>query len=107
MKTKEQFTASIAAHLERFAKKGADPKAFVTQRELDMRSAFLLEEIASLKELLEARTYQGVWDEKKAYAKENSVSFGGSVWIARADTTKKPGEHESWQLAVKRGRDGR
>jgi len=50
--------------------------------------------------------YRGVWKEG-AFAKGDGVTLGGHVWIARCDTSAKPGDSEDWKLAVKRGRDGR
>ena len=52
--------------------------------------------------------YKGVFVEGTTYAKGDAVTFGGSVFIARATTKDKPEESAAgWQLAVKRGRDGR
>jgi integrin beta 3 len=49
---------------------------------------------------------RGVWREGQ-YAKGDSVTFGGSSWIAQRDTTDKPETSDAWRLAVKRGRDGK
>lgn len=52
--------------------------------------------------------YRGVYVPGQAYAKADSVTFGGSQWIAREATSEKPGEGAThWQLAVKTGREGR
>lgn len=52
--------------------------------------------------------YQGVYKDTIAYHQGDAVTFGGSVWIARAETQDKPGEGATaWQLAVKAGRDGK
>ena len=48
----------------------------------------------------------GVWTER-AYAAGDSVSHGGSLFIAQVDTSAKPGKSDDWRLAVKRGADGR
>jgi len=49
----------------------------------------------------------GVWKEGKDYAAGDAVSHGGSLFIAQANTTAKPGASDDWRLAVKRGNDGR
>ena len=52
--------------------------------------------------------YCGVWREGQSYVKGDTVTFGGSAWIARATTTDKPGDGATaWQLAVKAGREGK
>jgi integrin beta 3 len=55
--------------------------------------------------------YRGIWREGSAYAKGDAVTFGGSLWIAKADGTAKPGEtaeaSRAWQLAVKKGAEGK
>lgn len=48
----------------------------------------------------------GVWTER-SYAPGDSVSHGGSFWIAQVETSAKPGKSDDWRLAVKRGADGR
>jgi hypothetical protein len=48
----------------------------------------------------------GVWTER-TYAVGDSVSHGGSSWIAQKETSAKPGKSDDWRLAVKRGTDGR
>ena len=51
-------------------------------------------------------SYRGVWKSGE-YLTGDSVTFGACQWIAKADTTDKPGEGDAWQLAVRKGRDGR
>lgn len=48
----------------------------------------------------------GVWTQRE-YAVGDSVSHGGSLFIAQTTTTAKPGQSDDWRLAVKRGNDGR
>jgi integrin beta 3 len=48
----------------------------------------------------------GVWTER-TYAAGDSVSHGGSLFIAQVETSAKPGKSDDWRLAVKRGADGR
>jgi len=52
--------------------------------------------------------YRGVYVAATKYVKGDSVTFGGSLWIAREATEAKPGDGATaWQLAVKAGREGR
>lgn len=52
--------------------------------------------------------YKGVYAAGTGYVKGDSVTFGGSLWIAKESTKDKPGDGATgWQLAVKAGRDGR
>lgn len=63
---------------------------------------------------LEARPtlrYLGVWKAETSYPEGSAVTHQGGVWISRRPTSQRPdadgpGEHD-WQLAVKRGADGR
>jgi hypothetical protein len=48
----------------------------------------------------------GVWTER-AFAAGDTVSHGGSLFIAQTETSEKPGKSDEWRLAVKRGNDGR
>ena len=49
----------------------------------------------------------GVWKEGASYVAGDAVSHGGSLFIAQAETTARPGKSDEWRLAVKRGNDGR
>jgi len=51
--------------------------------------------------------YRGVFTEGETYQRGDAVTWGGSLWIATAETTDKPEVSKAWRLAVKRGRDGR
>lgn len=48
----------------------------------------------------------GVWAER-TFAAGDTVSHGGSLFIAQVETSAKPGKSDDWRLAVKRGNDGR
>jgi integrin beta 3 len=49
----------------------------------------------------------GVWREGM-YQRGDTVSHGGSMWIAQQDTDTKPDTPDChWRLSVKRGRDGK
>ena len=51
---------------------------------------------------------RGVYRDTEAYAKGDGVTWGGSYFIAQKQAPEgKPGESDSWRLAVKRGRDGK
>lgn len=51
---------------------------------------------------------RGVYRAGQAYQKGDCVTFGGSLWIAQANTEAKPdGADSGWRLGVKRGRDGK
>lgn len=51
--------------------------------------------------------YRGIYTAGQQYVRGDVVTWGGSSWTCREDTTDKPGDSPAWQLAVKRGRDGR
>jgi hypothetical protein len=53
--------------------------------------------------------YQGVWEASRTYQAGDAVTVVGSLWICRSvNTGMRPGESShAWQLAVKKGRDGR
>jgi len=52
--------------------------------------------------------YQGVWKSGQTYKNGDCVTRDGNVWHAFRDTDAQPGTADSgWQLATKRGRDGR
>lgn len=55
--------------------------------------------------------YRGVFSDGQAYAKGDSVTFGGHQWIAKEATTMKPdftpASAKVWTLAVKEGRRGK
>jgi hypothetical protein len=52
--------------------------------------------------------YKGVWKEGE-WPAGSAVTYSGSIWIARRDTSGRPGDGEDngWQLACKAGRNGR
>lgn len=57
---------------------------------------------------IETMIYRGVFT-PEAYAKGDTVTWGGSLWHCDEQTSDKPGEPGSkgWRLAVKKGRDGK
>jgi integrin beta 3 len=52
-------------------------------------------------------SYREVFKAGETYRAGDSVTWGGSSWIAMRETTAKPETDDSWRLAVKRGRDGK
>jgi hypothetical protein len=72
-----------------------------------------LDPLTSRVEALEARPvgvkYCGVWSSTATYAKDEAVTWAGSLWVALGKSTSmKPGDSPgSWQLAAKRGADGK
>jgi Collagen triple helix repeat (20 copies) len=52
--------------------------------------------------------HRGPWKHDVQYHLDDSVSSGGSGWIAIKEGAKgRPGESDDWQLFVKKGRDGK
>jgi hypothetical protein len=50
--------------------------------------------------------YKGVYQQGK-HEKGDAVTFAGSLWIAKKDTENPPSKNDDWQLAVKRGVNGK
>lgn len=51
---------------------------------------------------------RGVFRTGTVYDKGDSVTYGGSCWLAQKDEAKgKPGESADWRLSTKHGRDGK
>ncbi len=60
------------------------------------------------KDGLAGLSFEGVYQDGKAYEPGNLVTWAGSSWHCNATTTTKPGDgSKDWTLMVKRGRDGR
>lgn len=52
--------------------------------------------------------YQGVYQAGRTYVEGDTVTYAGSLWHCGTATTARPGDGATgWQLAVKRGQDGR
>lgn len=51
--------------------------------------------------------YRGVWKAEESYGAADMVTYSGSMFIARRETTARPETGDDWQLCVKRGRDGK
>jgi integrin beta 3 len=58
-----------------------------------------------------SQVYRDVWKEDTTYFPGDVVTWSGSSWIAKSETTAKPGlgteASRAWRLMVKRGGDGK
>jgi hypothetical protein len=72
----------------------------------DKIEALELRTIEAEKQAAEFR-YRGVWQPSELYRRNNFITHDGSVWVCLRDTEGKPGTVLDWQLAVRRGRDGK
>jgi len=50
--------------------------------------------------------YRGIYKDGE-WERGDEVTWGGSMWIAKRDTADKPETSDAWQLATKRGQNGR
>jgi integrin beta 3 len=63
--------------------------------------------VKTLKRRIRSR-HHGPWKHDGEYFFEDSVTSGGSSWMAMVDAPKcKPGEGKDWLLWVRKGRDGK
>ena len=67
----------------------------------------LLKRIESLEQQRSAMKYLGVWSEHQQYVPGNFCTDKGSVWHCNQMTRERPGDGQSWTLAVKKGQDGK
>jgi len=53
--------------------------------------------------------YAGTWQKALGYDRGSAITHAGSLWIAvtNAEQGEAPGASDCWQLAAKRGRDGK
>lgn len=82
--------------------RGAD--GIATRAELD---SMLEERFAELQVRSLADSYQGVYQPEKDYTRGNLATWGGSLFLALADTCSRPEQSPDWKLIVKRGADAR
>lgn len=54
-----------------------------------------------------ADVYRDVYRADESYTRGDVVTWGGSLWLAKADTRAKPEQSPDWKLIVKRGADAR
>jgi hypothetical protein len=50
---------------------------------------------------------RGVYKAGTGYERGDTVTWGGSLWIAQEATSDKPETTRAWRLSVKKGRDGK
>lgn len=79
----------------------------------DLRTCTVRQELSSGKTVaksfhLPSLIHRGVW-KQQPYTPGDTVQKDGHLWIAvgSPDEADKPGDSKMWQLAVRRGRDGR
>ena len=73
----------------------------------DTRLDALESRLAELEQRPELK-YLGTWERDRVYLEGTAITCKGSLWIARRATAAEPGTPESgWQLACKKGADGR
>ena len=56
---------------------------------------------------LQSTNMRGVWNAENQYNEGDVATHDGSAFIAKKSTRDKPGTSDSWQLMVKRGKDGK
>lgn len=67
----------------------------------------IAKQVAEIRSELAARKYCGTFQRAQEYRKHNQVTHAGSMWVALTDDPGIPGESGGWQLAAKKGADGR
>jgi hypothetical protein len=73
------------------------------ETELGERQAALEARLARL-EATPRLKYCGVWKPEAVYSAESLITHSGSLWLARAATSERPGAGATqWQLIAKRG----
>jgi hypothetical protein len=77
-----------------------------TQRGLLARLDAQANKIAEL-ESRPTMKYVGVWSADEQCVEGEFCTHSGSLWACRATTRSRPGTDETWQLAAKRGNDGK
>jgi hypothetical protein len=86
-------------------KDGADGKDGIATR--DELNAIVEERFADIQTRTLADIYRGVFKTDGRYARGDTATFGGGLWLALADGSDKPGTSDQWRLIVKRGADAR
>lgn len=82
--------------------RGADGVASVEEIE-----AIVLRHVAELHTRTLADTWQGVYRPGTEYQRGAVVQWDGQPWLALGTATAQPGTSPTWQLMVRKGRDGR
>ena len=64
--------------------------------------------VQTTRETTAAIVYRGMFQSGHAYAAGDTITYGGSLFIAQGDVRKPPGDGDAaWKLAAKRGKDGK
>lgn len=82
--------------------RGAD--GIATREELH---SLIEERMAEVQVRSFADLYRGVFKHGESYKRSQFATWGGSLFLALADTGNRPGESNDWQLVTKRGADGK
>jgi hypothetical protein len=107
--TREKFSRFDAAHTAIFATACAQ---YIHERMLDMLAVHRVRRVQLEKRVTELEQrpslkYCGTWNAHAQFNEGNLVTDHGSLWACLRSTRARPGESDDWQLAVKKGRDGR
>ena len=87
---------------------GFDDMKFIHDGERGFSFQFIRgKEVKDYSFTIPAMIYRDVFRDGEKYVSGDAVTWGGSLWIAKAETSAKPGESPDWKLAVKKGRDGK
>ena len=82
--------------------RGAD--GIATREELN---EMIEQRFAELQVRTLADSYREVYRAGETYKRGEVVTWGGSLFLAMADTAEKPETTQAWRLVVKHGRDGK
>jgi integrin beta 3 len=78
------------------------------EREFVQRTVFTNGAVNEVRTRMAIPLYRGIWKKGVDYHAGDSVTYGGSSFIAQRDTVdEEPEASDAWRLAVKRGRDGK
>ena len=80
--------------------------ATIVERQREERVK-LEQRIASLEARQKDFRHRGTWSAALYYNENNFVTDGGSMWICKRYTQKRPGTCDDWSLVAKRGRAGK
>jgi hypothetical protein len=104
----------LDAYLTMFAARVLTKDLMTTLEGLvDLTKAYVKEQTAPLTERIETLeetldkigkgAYRGTWKSGETYSPGEFVTDRGALWHARHETSRRPGNTDSWQLAVRRG----